>query len=135
VSSDGLPLALSAHLDRASAGRRPGRPRLARPYMIAGGRTKAVGAQFALEALVWRTPQGERRLPSVQFEHRDLLLLSSEPVSIAELAARLRVPVGVAGALIEDLADEGLVTITEPVCNERIDIELLERVLHGLRAI
>jgi hypothetical protein len=115
--------------------RRPGRPRLARPYMIAGGRTEAVGAQFALETLVWRTPTGERRLPSVQFEHRDVLLLSSEPVSVAELAARLRVPVGVAGALIEDLTDMGLVAVTEPASDQRIDIALLEKVLHGLRAI
>jgi hypothetical protein len=115
--------------------RRPGRPRLARPYIIAGGRTGAVSARFALETLVWRTSAGERRLPSVQFEHRDVLLLSSEPVSIAELAARLRVPVGVASALVEDLSVMELVAVTEPASDQPIDIALLEKVLNGLRAI
>jgi hypothetical protein len=114
---------------------RPHRPRFARPYLIAGGRTEPTGSQFALERLVVRTSKGERRLPSVQFEHRDVLLLSSEAVSIAELAARLRVPVGVAGALVEDLADAGMVAVTEPASGEPIDIELLEKVLHGLRTL
>jgi len=111
------------------------RPRLARPYLIAQGRTRPTGVALALEALVVRTAEGERRLPSLHFEHRDLLLLSSEPVSVIELAVRLSVPIGVTRILVGDLADSGMVEVTQLPETDQPDIVLLERVLHGLRAI
>jgi hypothetical protein len=55
-------------------------------------------------------------------------------VSIAEIALMLDVPLTVARILVGDMADEGLVTVhqrAEPVP----DLDLLGRVLHGLKAI
>jgi signal transduction histidine kinase len=54
--------------------------------------------------------------------------------SIAEIASMLDVPLTVARILVGDMANEGLVTVnqrTEPVP----DLDLLRRVLHGLKAI
>jgi hypothetical protein len=114
----------------------PGHPkRLARPYLIVRGRTRPTGVALAVEALVICTPEGERSLPAVRFEHRELLLLTSEPVSIAELAARLSVPLGVARILVGDLADERLVDVIQLPVSDGPDVVLLERVLYGLRAI
>jgi len=109
--------------------------RLARPYTMVGGRTIPAGQDPPLESQVVRTPHGERKLPSCQFERREILLLCSEPVSVAELAGRLRVPVGVARILVSDLAADGLVNIDITSGAGQPDVVLLERVLHGLRAI
>ena len=108
--------------------------RLARPYAMVAGRTLPAGAGPPVEAQVERTSLGERNLPACRFERREILLLCSEPVSVAELAGRLRVPLGVARVLISDLATDGLVRIDHSGA-ERPDVVLLERVLHGLRAI
>jgi Protein of unknown function (DUF742) len=57
-------------------------------------------------------------------------------VSIAEIASLLDVPLTVARILVGDMADEGLVVVhqrTEPA--DRPDLDLLRRVLHGLKAI
>jgi len=102
---------------------------------MVAGRTLPIGTSPPVEAQVERTALGERKLPVCQFERREILLLCSEPVSVAELAARLRVPLGVARVLISDLAGDGLVRIDHASGTERPDIVLLERVLHGLRAI
>lgn len=56
--------------------------------------------------------------------------------SIAEISVRLRLPVGVARALVGDLADEGLVTVYGPAqAADEPDRALLQRVLDGLHRI
>ena len=58
--------------------------------------------------------------------------------SLAEIAARLHLPLGVARVLIADMATEGLVSVHEPTSlddNEAVGTELLERVLSGLRRL
>jgi hypothetical protein len=58
--------------------------------------------------------------------------------SLAEIAARLHLPLGVARVLIADMAAEGLVSVYEPTSldeNEAVGTELLERVLSGLRRL
>jgi hypothetical protein len=58
--------------------------------------------------------------------------------SLAEIAARLHLPLGVARVLIADMAADGLVSVHEPASlddNEAVGTELLERVLSGLRRL
>ncbi len=109
--------------------------RLARPYTMVGGRTVATGKNLSVEAQVLRTSEGERKLPSLLFERREILLLCSEPVSVAELAARMHVPLGVARVLIGDLVTDGLVNADNGTGAQAPDLILLEKVLHGLRAL
>jgi DNA-binding IclR family transcriptional regulator len=69
-------------------------------------------------------------------ERRQIAELSHRVLSVAELAALLDLPLGVARVLVGDLADEGLVSVHRPVtAGVRPDPGLLERVLDGLRAI
>ena len=57
-------------------------------------------------------------------------------LSIAEVSAQLDVPVGVARALVGNMAAEGLVTLHRPAgLGLPPDLSLLERVLYGLRAM
>ena len=59
--------------------------------------------------------------------------------SLAEIAARMQLPLGVARVLIADMAADGLVAVYEPTMLEDSDdavgTELLERVLSGLRRL
>jgi len=111
-----------------------GPSRLARPYALVGGRTPT-GRTAPIEALVTRTAEGERRLASCRFEARDILSWSATPVSVAELAAWLRVPFGVARVLVADLEGAGLVSVRVGAGPGGPDLAVLERVLEGLRAL
>ncbi len=110
------------------------RRRLARPSAMVGGRTTPALPGLRVEAQVVRTAAGLRSLPTATFERREILLLCSEPVSVAELSVRLRVPLGVARVLVGDLATDGGVSIDIPDDGPP-SIVLLERVLDGLRSL
>lgn len=110
-----------------------GSGRLVRPYAITGGRTRSRSHHLAMEALVVCSAEGTTRSRLV-LERRRIADMSETPVSVAEISALLEVPLGVARVLVGDMADEGLVLVSQPT-NGRPDIVLLERVLHGIRAL
>ncbi len=105
---------------------------LVRPYVITAGRTVTRTTDLRLETVV------EARSTTVPatatFEHRAVLELCSRPLSIAEVAAHLRVPLGVAAILVDDLvADDALVVHdTEPV---DLEITALQRMIDKVRAL
>lgn len=113
--------------------------RLTRPYALTGGRTRPSDTGLAIEALVEMSWKGYEALADATFERAEILELVRETLSVAELAAHLRIPLGTARVLVSDLADEGLVTIHPPPDSEQggggQDPALLEKVLHGLRTL
>lgn len=111
--------------------------RLVRPYAMTGGRTRSAGAEIPLEALVIVTQMGRAQAPTLAWEHRAIAELCASPMSVAEVSAHLKVPLGVARVLVGDMAAEGLVEMSGAGGNEAApnDLNLLERVLNGLRAL
>lgn len=111
-----------------------------RPYALTGGRTRASYA-LELETLVSVKNTVAARLDAglaMQFEHRQIVEECRTPRSVAEIAALLRVPVGVARVLISDTADAGLITVHKTVSgtdNAEAHLNLMERVLSGLRRL
>jgi Protein of unknown function (DUF742) len=106
-----------------------------RPYAITGGRARPRHEDLEVEALVSTTSTGELS-PNLSYERRAVARLCRDVQSIAEISARLELPLGVARVLVADMADEGLVSIHRPArLGERPDMALLERVLYGLRNI
>lgn len=107
---------------------------LVRPYALTGGRTKPK-RDYPLEALVKTDAdleQGGFRSP----EESAIAELCTESRSVAEVAALIKLPLGVVRVLISDLADRGVVqvhTLTTDDADSRPDAALLERVLSGLR--
>ena len=92
---------------------------LVRPYAVTGGRTRP-DYELAIEALVSTTRLGDRSAESTR--------------SVAEIAAYLRMPLGVARVLVGDMAQEGLVRIHQAQApTDRPDLALMQRVLNGLR--
>ena len=84
-----------------------------RPYAITGGRTRAA-TEVPIEAIVYRTPKGEKAVASMSMERRQILDLLSSPQSAAEISGRLRLPLGVARVVVGDLVDEGCLAVFGP---------------------
>jgi Protein of unknown function (DUF742) len=117
---------------------------LVRPYAVTRGRTRP-RLNIAIEALVETTVRGrgaETRNGSGQGrEHQYIAnLCDGRLQSLAEIAARMQLPLGVARVIIADMAADGLVAVYEPTSfdgdsDDSLGTELLERVLSGLRRL
>jgi hypothetical protein len=109
---------------------------IVRPYARTGGRTRS-DLELPLEALIVTTTTGKSYDRHVQPEHREIAILCQEVRSVAEVAALIVVPLGVARVLIADMAGMGLVTVHGGASrdSDAPDLALLERVLSGLRRL
>jgi len=115
---------------------------LVRPYAVTRGRTRP-RLEIALEALVETTGRG--RSNSVRAgggsEHQYIAAMcdGGRVQSLAEIAARMQLPLGVARVIVADMAHDGLVSVHAPTSledeSDAVGTELLERVLSGLRRL
>lgn len=112
-------------------------PSLVRPYILTAGRTDPT-VHLPLEAPIETLPDDK----PVQWPGNDvrgqILRLCSEHPSVAEIAARLSLPLGVARVLIGDLVTQGYLRVHTTLdgaatLDERR--ELIGRTLRGLRAL
>jgi Protein of unknown function (DUF742) len=120
---------------RLVAGRAPNGDdtgRLLRPYAITGGRT-AVPTSLNLETQLRRTDRVDVAVVP-RWEAARILEVAGRPISVVEIAARVRLPVGVAKVVIADLLDQGALTsgAVPPTSSESSFSSLLEKVLDGL---
>jgi hypothetical protein len=110
--------------------------RLVRPYYMTGGRTRPAHDDLELETLVSTTALGATSPKVSGVERRAIVSLCRDLLSIAEVSARLDLPLGVARVLIGDMADEGFVILHRPTTvGDRPDLALLQRVLYGLHQL
>ena len=117
---------------------------LVRPYAVTRGRTRPK-LEIALEALVETTVRGRstgaNRGGQGGSEHQYIAAMcdGGRVQSLAEIAARMQLPLGVARVIVADMASDGLVAIYEPTSlddeTDAVGTELLERVLSGLRRL
>ncbi|RJQ82569.1 DUF742 domain-containing protein [Pseudonocardiaceae bacterium YIM PH 21723] len=108
---------------------------LVRPYARTGGRTRP-DYDLAIEALISTSEYGRESAAELP-EHRSICGLCLETRSVAEIAAHLRLPLGVVRVLIGDMAGLGLVLVHQGglVMGDRPSLAFLERVLSGLRRL
>ena len=113
-------------------------PSMVRPYARTGGRTRPVH-DLDLEALVVTTVTGLD--PSMNDllspEHSTVIELCEGTISVAEIAARLQTPLGVARVIIADMVELGLVEVlnTANATGDERDPAFLRRVLSGLQRL
>ncbi len=105
---------------------------IVRPYAHTRGRTRA-GYDLALEALV-STSRWAARDGTQTTQGRAIIELCARPRSVAEVAALMSVPLGVARVLLGDLATNGTVVV-HPTAGVAPDLEFMRRVLVGLRRL
>jgi len=107
-----------------------------RPYTWTRGRTRS-GFDLAIETLVSTSRRGQEQLNVLQVEHRAVAELCEQARSVAEVAALLSLPLGVARVVLGDMAGLGIVTVhqTASSAGNVPDLALMERVLSGLRRL
>lgn len=113
--------------------------RVVRPYALTGGRTDpAGGAVLDLISVVVAsgpppTAAGSRRLGP---EHRKLIGLCQEPMTVADAAADIALPLGVVRVLLADLIQQKLITVQpRRAVRPQASPDLLREVLDGLRSL
>lgn len=113
-------------------GNRPGRDDSPdRLYTLTGGRSRsAPDNPFDLVTLVVAECDPA---PGMQSEHAAILRLAERPTAVVEVAAMLRLPVGITRVLLSDLLAAGLVSARHPRRSAVTDPDILEQVLVGLR--
>ena len=103
-----------------------------RPFIMTGGRTRAERRDLRIETVLHTSvddiPSG---LPS---EQEGLLEICREPQSVAEVAAKLHLVVGVVAVIAGDLIASGLLDVhhTDPV---EIELDMLTKMIERVRAI
>ena len=108
-----------------------------RPYLMTGGRTAATGPQVAMETVVALSRLARNGpIPRQAFERARILHRCQQPCSIAELAARLDIPLGVATVLVTDLIAEGLLDASTAQREQQAnDVQFLRRLIAGVSAL
>jgi len=100
-----------------------------RPFVITGGLTRAADTSLRMETMVQTV--GKPR-DDLNFEKARIVDECYEPISIAEIAAGLGVPLGVAMVIVGDLVDDGCLETTDPV---EIELSTITRMIERVRAL
>jgi hypothetical protein len=108
---------------------------LVRPYARTGGRTRPA-RDLAIEALICTRSGATADTRLISTERQAIVTLCVQPRSVAEVAALLSLPLGVARVLLGDLADDGVVEVHQSAGGDGVpDLGLMQRVLAGLRRL
>jgi Protein of unknown function (DUF742) len=103
-----------------------------RPFVLTSGRVDGPDPSIGMETQVTAHPgAAPARLPP---EQRAIVALCVEPLSVAEISARLRMHLGVTRILVSDLRAAGLLDV-HVLKNDFPDPDTILRVIRGLRSI
>jgi Protein of unknown function (DUF742) len=113
--------------------------RVVRPYALTGGRTDpAGGTVLDLISVVVASgpPPTGAASRGLSPEHRKLIGLCQEPMTVADAAADVALPLGVVRVLLADLIQQKLI-IVQPrrAARPQASPDLLREVLNGLRSL
>ncbi len=111
----------------------PAKPRFVRQFMLTGGRSRSVGVDLSLDALVETagTPSPED-MARLNPEERHILELARTTISIAEISAHLAVHLGIARVLVSDLANRQLLALGTIDASSRPSLTSLEKLFDDL---
>jgi hypothetical protein len=103
---------------------------LVRPFMVTGGRTQPLSDGLRIETVVSAKPAALSA--PLRFELRQTVELCQRSTTVADIAVRLGVPLGVARVLVGDLVAEGYATVES---SAEIPIDVIERIRDRVRAL
>lgn len=105
-----------------------------RPFVLTSGRVASDGTRIGLETQVSSREWGDFHavLPP---EKRAIVGMCAQPLSVAEISARLHMHFGVARVLVGDLAAAGFLDVRSEDRVDPHDPELIMRVIRGLREL
>lgn len=108
-----------------------------RLYAVTRGRSHVEEDTLDVVTLIVTESESE---PGMQSEYRKILDLCAQPTAVVEIAACLRLPVGVTKILVCDLMDSGKVSARRPApslsnSHQLPSLDLLQDVLRGLHRL
>jgi hypothetical protein len=111
--------------------------RVARPYTVTGGRTRPRGeTRFDLIDVVVAANAIATDGWPISPECIRIVQLSQRPITVADLASGLGLPLGVVRVLLGDLLHEGMIKLLRPPPRgQGTDENVLRKVLDGLQAL
>jgi uncharacterized protein DUF742 len=110
-------------------------PTAPRPFVLTSGRVLANHPDIGLETQVSALPHGSSRLSGLPREQQAIVAACAQPLSVAEIAACVRLHLGVTKILVSDLRAAGYLEVHDMDAVNPTDIETILRVIHGLRAL
>lgn len=108
---------------------------LVRPYAVTHGRTKSARHDLNIITLVVTNAYEN---PMMEPEYIEIMRICQYPLSIAEISAKLGLPLAVVKILVSDLIDGGYLIFRSPppTSDEEIpDMNILQAVLDGIRRL
>jgi hypothetical protein len=108
---------------------------LVRSYAVTGGRTRSdtLGLDLITLVVALRTAQEASMLEP---EYARIIALCQRPVSVAEVAARIDLPLPVVKVMLSDLIEQNLVLFrTAAPVHETPNKHVLQAVLDGIRKL
>lgn len=110
-----------------------------RPFVLTAGRVSSVDPAIGLEtqvtARIDETSWTSAPVARLASELQEIVALCAEPMSVAEISARLRMHLGVTKILVGDLRAAGHLDVHLCDVEDAHDPDLIMRVIDGLRAI
>ncbi|TQN31289.1 uncharacterized protein DUF742 [Haloactinospora alba] len=108
---------------------------LVRPYTMTGGRTRPVDTGLDMISVI--VALSSRAEPTeLEPEHAAIVRLCQHPLSVAEVAAQLDIPITVVKVLIGDLIAKGEVRARAPIPTAELpEMNVLQAVLDGIRKL
>jgi hypothetical protein len=107
---------------------------IVRPFIVTGGRTRPTDERLRVETLITALPAALSA--PLGFERRHIVQICQHPLSVAEIASSLGVPIGVVKVVIADLIAERLVKVHDHLgLDDHPSRSLLERIREGVRAL
>jgi hypothetical protein len=107
-----------------------------RPYAVTRGRTRPPGRPLDLIAVVIGAAPSMADRMWLEPEHLRLLARCRRPITVADLASDMDLPLGVVRVLLGDLRDRGLARVSSPAPSEFArDEAVLRMVLDELNSL
>jgi hypothetical protein len=108
---------------------------LVRPYAMTRGRTTPANRDLDMITLVVAAKDEIDPL-ALDADYVTILQMCYRPMSVAEIAAHMDVPIVVVKVLLSDLLERGEVVARTPARNVKVpDMNLLQAVLDGVRRL
>jgi hypothetical protein len=101
-----------------------------RPFIVTAGRTRPLLDGLRIETMIYALPAALSA--PLKFERRQIVQLCQTPLSVAEIAAAIEVPLGVARVLIGDLVAGNFVSAHQP---SELPLHVIERIRDLVRAL
>jgi uncharacterized protein DUF742 len=108
---------------------------LVRPYALTRGRTRTGRHDLNMITMVVTVRPDAEAAFLVEPEYTQILRMCQTPLSVAEISAKLNLPMAVVKVLLSDLIEQDLVVFRSPPPRTSPDRKLLQAVLDGIRRL